>query len=73
MKSALIRPVCYRTQRNFMQRVRPFVLAVLWLGLLGAIALGAAALITRLHVTQAQLDAAHLQGMAQGQSVCRSE
>jgi hypothetical protein len=67
------RPMSYRTRRTLMQRLRPLILAVVGLGLVGAIALGAAALITRLHVTQAQLDAAHLQGMAQGQSVCRSE
>jgi hypothetical protein len=73
MKSALIRPVCYRTRRTFVQRLRPFALAISALSLVGAIALGAAALITRLQVTQAQLDAAHLQGMKAGQTMCWSD
>lgn len=67
------RPVCYRTRRTLLQRLRPALLAAVALGLVAVMALGAAALITRLQVTQAQLDAAYLQGMAVGQTVCRSD
>jgi Tfp pilus assembly protein PilN len=67
------RPVCYRTHRTLMQRLRPFVLGIGALGLVAAIALGAAVLITRLQVTQAQIDAAYLQGMRAGQTMCWSD
>jgi hypothetical protein len=66
------RPVRYRTHRTLLQRLRPLLLAAVVLGLVAAIALGASILIARLQATQAQLDAAHLQGMAVGQTTCGS-
>jgi hypothetical protein len=72
MKPALVRPVCYRTRRTLAQRLRP-ILASLLVALAAALlAIGAASLIARLQVTQAQLDAAHLQGMTVGQAMCGS-
>jgi Tfp pilus assembly protein PilN len=66
------RPICYRTRRTLLQRLRPLVLGLAGLGVVAAIALGAAALITRLQVTEAQLDTAFLKGMSAGQATCRS-
>lgn len=66
------RPICYRTHRTLLQRLRPVLLAALGFGLVALLALGAAALVARLHATEAQLDAARLQGMASGQSMCAS-
>jgi len=66
------RPIFYRTHRSWWQRAQPW-LAVVAAGLVvAAAAVGAAALITRLQVTQAQLDTAYLQGLAAGQAMCRS-
>lgn len=67
------RPVSYRTRRTLLRRLRPLILAaVLGLGV-AFIAVGAAFLIARLHVTQAQIDAAYLQGMKAGQTMCWSD
>ncbi len=72
MSPAIIRPVCYRTRRTLAQRLQPLAAALLALLVVALLVLGAAALIARLQVTQAQLDAAHLQGMALGQRTCGS-
>lgn len=66
------RPICYRTHRTLLQRLRPLVLAVGALGAIAALALGAAALIARMHATQVQLDAAFVQGWAAGQTICEA-
>lgn len=66
------RPVCYRTRRTLLQRLRPVLLGLVAFGAVAAIAAGAATLVARLQVTQAQLDTAYLQGMSAGQSTCRS-
>jgi hypothetical protein len=70
MRSALVRPVCYRTRRTLLQRLRPALAALVACLLVSLLAIGAASLIARLQVTQAQLDAVHLQGMTLGQSMC---
>lgn len=64
-------PVVYRTRTpwwiRFARRIAPaLVLAALALGLLS----GTTLLIAKLHATQAQLDQAHLAGMALGMSTC---
>ncbi len=66
------RPVRYRTQRSVWQRLQPILAICLGLGLAFVLITGSAALIARMHATQAQLEAAHLQGMAIAQSMCRS-
>ena len=64
------RPTVYRTHRTLLQRLRPLVIAALaGLGL-ALIVLGTTSLIARLHATQAQLDAAFLQGLQSGQQIC---
>ncbi len=66
------RPICYRTHRTLLQRLRPLLLAVGALAAIAALALGAAALIARMYATQAQLDAAFMQGRAAGQTTCEA-
>lgn len=61
------RPVVYRTRQPILRRLL-FALAALLVVV--ALACGAALLVMRLQVTQAQLDNAHLQGMAVGQTMC---
>jgi ligand-binding sensor protein len=66
------RPICYRTHRSLMDRARPILIGLVVLGFVAVLALGCAALIARLQATDAQLDAAYLEGLAAGQTMCRS-
>lgn len=61
------RPVVYRTRQPVLRRLLLALAALLGVA---ALAGGAALLVTRLQVTQTQLDNAHLQGMAVGQTMC---
>jgi hypothetical protein len=67
---APVKPVCYRTRRTFLQRLRPIATGVLTLTTVGMLAIGCASVIARMNVTQAQLDKAYLQGMKAGQASC---
>ncbi len=60
------KPIRFSTHR----RSAPLRWAVA-LAVVGALVLGTTALIGRLHATDAQLQAAHLQGMATGMTMCR--
>jgi hypothetical protein len=66
------RPICYRTHRTLMDRVRPILVGLVALGIVSVLALSCAAVIARLQATDAQLDAAYLKGLAAGQTMCRS-
>lgn len=65
------RPVIYRTHTPLWQRAwsaaRPWLVVA---GLLLAIVVGTALVITRLQVTEAQLERVHAQGMAVGMTMC---
>lgn len=64
------RPIRYRTHRTLAQKLRPLLLAAIGAGAIALVVLGIAAIVARMHATQAQLDAAYLAGMASGQQTC---
>ena len=66
-----VKPVRYTTHRTLLDRLRPVLLVLLVVAVVTGMASDTAAVIARMHAVDAQLEAAHLQGRALGQAMCK--
>ena len=65
-----IRPIFYRTTRPWWKRARYLLLGAAIGFFVSALVVAASMVIGRMHATDAQLRAAHAQGMAVGMQTC---